>query len=228
MKPEAVPGGRYPRAVAVNDASNNTAPAPVPALGVAEISNRIWTIPNVLSFLRLVGVPFFLVLILGHHDIAAVVLLAIASITDLIDGRIARRFNQMSQLGQVLDPAADRLYIFATVIGLAMRGIIPWWLLAVLVGRDVVMALLVPALKSRGYTSLPVHFIGKAATFCLLYALPLVLLGDGPWTISPTARTFGWAFAIWGAFLYWWSCLMYVHQTRQLIATSPALQANAD
>lgn len=202
-------------------ASDQLAPA---ADNRAQVSNRIWTIPNVLSFLRLVGVPFFLLLILQHRDVAAVIVLAIASLTDLVDGRIARRFNQISQLGEILDPAADRLYIFATVLGLAVRGIIPWWLLGVLVGRDVLLALLVPALKSRGYTSLPVNFIGKAATFCLLYALPLVLLGAGPWLISPAARTFGWAFAIWGAYLYWWAGVMYVWQTKQIVASTPPLR----
>lgn len=191
----------------------------------AEVSNRVWTIPNVLSFARLVGVPFFFWLIWTEQDIAAVVLLAVASFTDLIDGRIARRFNQMSQLGEMLDPAADRLYIFATVLGMALRGIIPWWLLAILVGRDLLMVALVPVLKSRGFTSLPVNFIGKAATFCLLYALPLVLLGAGPWVISPAARVIGWAFAIWGAFLYWWAGWLYVRQTRQLLASTPAIRA---
>ncbi len=190
----------------------------------AEVSKKIWTIPNVLSFLRLIGVPFFLILILQRQDVAAVVLLAVASFTDLIDGRIARRFNQMSELGEILDPAADRLYIFATVLGLTIREIIPWWLLAVLVGRDVLMAFLLPALRARGFTSLPVNFIGKAATFCLLYALPLVLLGAGPWAISPAARTFGWAFALWGAFLYWWAGFMYVRQTRQIVTTIPTLR----
>lgn len=191
----------------------------------ATVSNRVWTIPNVLSFARLIGVPFFFWLIWTEQDIAAVVLLAVASFTDLIDGRIARRFNQMSQLGEMLDPAADRLYIFATVLGMALRGIIPWWLLAILVGRDLVMVALVPVLKSRGFTSLPVNFIGKAATFCLLYALPLVLLGAGPWVISPAARVIGWAFAIWGAFLYWWAGWLYVWQTRQLLASTPAIRA---
>lgn len=190
-----------------------------------QVSTRIWTIPNVLSFLRLLGVPFFLMLILQRQDVAAVVLLAVASFTDLIDGRIARRFNQMSELGEILDPAADRLYIFATLVGLTARGIIPWWLLAVLVGRDVGLALLLPALRARGYAALPVNFIGKAATFCLLYALPLVLLGAGPWAISPAARTFGWAFALWGAFLYWWAGFMYVKQTRQIMASIPTLRS---
>lgn len=193
----------------------------------AEVSKKIWTIPNVLSSLRLIGVPFFLILILRRQDVAAVVLLAVASFTDLIDGRIARRFNQMSELGEILDPAADRLYIFATVLGLTLRDIIPWWLLAVLIGRDVLMALLLPALRARGFASLPVNFIGKAATFCLLYALPLVLLGAGPWVISPAARTFGWAFALWGAFLYWWAGFMYVRQTRQIVTSIPTLRKQA-
>ncbi len=203
-----------------SDEVSVTAARPVP-------SDRIWTIPNVLSFARLIGVPFFFALILLRHDVAAVVLLAVASLTDLLDGRIARRFNQMSKLGEMLDPAADRLYIFATVLGLTVRGIIPWWLLAVLVCRDLMMAALLPALRARGFTSLPVNFIGKAATFCLLYALPLILLGAGPWIISPVAQIVGWAFAIWGAFLYWWAGLMYVGQTRQVVKTLPPVSKRA-
>ncbi len=187
-------------------------------------TDAIVTVPNVLSFARLVGVPFFAWLILSHHDVAAVVLLAVASATDWLDGQIARRFHQVSRLGQMLDPIADRLYIAATVVGLAARGIIPLWLLIILLARDVVMVCLVPFLKTRGYTSLPVNFVGKAATFCLLYALPLVLLGAGPWFFSPYARIVGWAFALWGAFLYWWAGLLYVAQTWALLRTAPPVR----
>ncbi|NLA29523.1 MAG: CDP-alcohol phosphatidyltransferase family protein [Propionibacterium sp.] len=194
----------------------------------AVASNRVLTIPNVLSFLRLVGVPFFFALILLQHDLAAIVLLAVASLTDLLDGQIARRLNQVSKLGEVLDPAADRFYIFATVLGLAIRGIIPWWLVVVLVCRDLTMAALLPSLRARGFTSLPVNFIGKAATFCLLYALPLILLGAGPWVISPAARIIGWAFGIWGAFLYWWAGLIYVRQARQLVKTFPVTKSRTN
>lgn len=182
-----------------------------------EVSDRVLTIPNVISFGRLVGVPVFGWLILTGQDAAAIILLAMASFSDLVDGRIARRFHQMSRLGQVLDPAADRLYILATVVGLAAREIIPLWLVALLVGRDVMLACLVPALRRRGYTSLPVNFIGKAATFCLLYALPLVLMGAGEWPISPACTVFGWAFAIWGTALYWWAAIMYLRQARTLL-----------
>lgn len=186
----------------------------------AEVSNRIWTIPNVLSFLRLLGVPVFFILIIQHRDIAAVVLLyAVASLTtDWVDGRIARQFNQITKLGQVLDPAADRLYIFATVLGLAIREIIPWWLLVLLVGRDHAGPARPCPRSGPAATSLPVNFIGKAATFCLLYALPLVLLGAGPWVISPASRVIGWAFAIWGVYLYWWAGIMYYKQSRELVS----------
>ena len=184
-----------------------------------EVSDRVLTIPNIISFARLVGVPVFLGLILAGRDVAAIILLALASFSDLIDGRIARRFNQISRLGQVLDPAADRLYILATVVGLAARQIIPVWLLVLLVGRDLMLAGLLPALRRRGYTSLPVNFIGKAATFCLLYALPLVLIGAGGWVVSPLCTVFGWAFAIWGTALYWCAGLMYVRQAWTLVRT---------
>lgn len=187
-------------------------------------TDAIFTIPNILSFLRLIGVPVFLVLILMHHDVGAIVLLAIASLTDWLDGKLARGLHLVSRLGQVLDPIADRLYIIATVIGLAVRGILPWWLLVVLLARDVMLLCLVPFLRTRGYTSLPVHYVGKAATFCLLYALPLVLLGAGPWGFSPIARIIGWAFAIWGTFLYWYAGLLYVRQGRMLLrASRPAV-----
>ncbi len=183
-------------------------------------TDRILTVPNMLSFVRLAGVPFFMWLILGPHaDAWAVVVLALAGLTDLLDGRLARRYHQVSRLGQMLDPVADRLYIAATIVSLAIRDIIPWWLVIVLVLRDVMLLCLVPALRTRGYTSLPVHFIGKAATFCLLYAFPLVLLGVGEWPGASLCRIVGWAFAIWGTGLYWWAGLLYVRQTVHLLGT---------
>lgn len=187
-------------------------------------TDAVLTIPNLLSALRLAGVPVFLVLILREQDVAAIILLAAASATDWLDGQLARGLHQVSRLGQMLDPVADRLYIAVTVVGLTVRGIIPWWFLVVLLARDLMMLCLVPTLKTRGYTSLPVHFVGKAATFCLLYALPLVLLGNGPWGWSPLARIIGWAFALWGVFLYWWAGVLYAQQTRLLLASSPPMR----
>ncbi|HJU96635.1 MAG TPA: CDP-alcohol phosphatidyltransferase family protein [Jiangellaceae bacterium] len=180
-------------------------------------TDRVFTIPNVLSFLRLLGVPLFLWLVLVREaDGWAFLVLAVSAFTDYLDGKLARRWHQISRVGQVLDPLADRLYIFSTIVALTLREIIPLWFAVLLVGRDVFLAFLVPALRRRGLTVLPVHFLGKAATFCLLYALPLLLLGDGDGTLALLARVFGWAFAVWGVGLYWWAGLIYAEQVRRL------------
>ena len=180
-------------------------------------SDRVLTIPNALSVARLVGVPFFLWLVLNHHDAAAVIVLMVSGFTDWLDGKIARRWNQMSRVGQLLDPAADRLYILATLIGLTVRGVVPMWLTIILVGRDVLLSFTLPVLRRHGYGPLPVHFLGKAATFNLLAGFPLLLLGEGDSLVSEVAHAFGWAFAIWGTALYWWAGVLYVVQVAQVV-----------
>lgn len=185
--------------------------------------DRVLTLPNVLSLLRLAGVPLFLWLVLGpERDGLALLVLMFAGFTDYADGWLARRFNQTSRLGQMLDPAADRLYILATLIGLTVRDIVPLWLTLALVARDVMLVACVPTLRRLGYgPALPVHYLGKAATFNLLYAFPLLLLGDGTGemtTVQTLANVFGWAFAIWGSGLYWWAGVLYVVQVRNLAA----------
>ena len=181
-------------------------------------TDRVLTVPNALSFLRLLGVPLFLWLILGPQaDGWAIVLLVVSGVTDWLDGTIARATGQISRLGQLLDPLADRLYIIATLVGLLLRGIIPWWLVALLLLRDLMLLATVPALRARGLTALPVHFLGKAATFNLLYAFPLLLLGDGDSPAALAAKVVGWAFVIWGTALYWWAGLLYLEQVRRLV-----------
>ena len=184
-------------------------------------TGRVLTIPNVISLARLAGVPVFLWLVLGPHaDALAVALLAAAGLSDWLDGKIARALNQQSALGQLLDPAADRAYIAATLIGLALRGIIGWWLVAVLVSRELVLAVALAALRRRGHAPLQVSFVGKTATLCLLYAFPLLFLGAhaGPW--ATTARVIGWAFAIWGSALYWWAAGLYLLQASRLLSVT--------
>lgn len=184
-------------------------------------TDRVVTLPNVLSALRLLGVPLFLWLILvPEADGWAVILLAVAGFTDWLDGYLARKWRQITRVGQLLDPIADRLYILATLIGLLIRGIVPWWFVALLVSRDLIMAVVLAVLKGRGVTGLPVHFLGKAATFCLLYAFPLLLLGDGSGGLAEVATIFGWAFAVWGTALYWWAAVLYVGQARRILAAS--------
>jgi cardiolipin synthase (CMP-forming) len=183
---------------------------------------RVWTIPNAISAARLLGVPVFLWLVLGPRsqvaDWWAVGLLIAASASDWLDGKIARALNQQSRLGQLLDPAADRLYIVATVVALAIRGIIPWWLVAVLGAREVLLAGMLAVLRRRGWGALQVSFVGKAATLCLLYAFPLLFIGAHAASYAETARVAGWAFAIWGSALYWCAGLLYIVQARRLLA----------
>jgi cardiolipin synthase len=179
----------------------------------------VWTLPNAVSALRLLGVPLFLWLVLGPEaDVLALVLLMVSGFTDWLDGFLARRLNQTSKLGQILDPVADRLYILAVVVGLAVRDIIPWWVALILPARDAFLWCLVPFLRTRGYSALPVHFLGKAATFNLLYAFPLLFIGDGTGSVATLGKVFGWAFAIWGIGLYWWAGLLYAWQVRKLMA----------
>ena len=180
------------------------------------------TWPNLLSCARLAGVPLFLWLLLGPHaDGWALTVLALAGVTDWADGALARKLNQQSRLGALLDPTVDRLYILASLIGLLLRHIVPLWLVLLLIGRDLVLAATLPALKRRGLTGLPVHYLGKAATFALLYAFPFLLLGSHPGTISSIAKPIAWAFTIWGTGLYLWAGGLYLLQVRRIVTSTP-------
>jgi cardiolipin synthase (CMP-forming) len=184
--------------------------------------DRVFTIPNMISLARLAGVPVFLWLVLGLRtqtgDWWALGLLAAAGLSDWLDGKIARAMNQQSRIGELLDPAADRLYIVSTIVALAIRGIIGWWLVAALAVRELMLGVVLLALRRRGYGPLHVSFVGKAATLCLLYAFPLLFVGSHPTSYAVVARVFGWAFALWGTALYWWAAVLYVRQARALLA----------
>ncbi|WP_375482869.1 CDP-alcohol phosphatidyltransferase family protein [uncultured Jatrophihabitans sp.] len=188
--------------------------------------DRLWTIPNALSILRLFGVPLFLYLVLGPHENAwAVVVLAVSGFTDWLDGVLARALNQTSRLGALLDPLADRLYILATLVGLVLRHIMPLWLAIVIVGRDLVLGLTLPLLRRAGYGPPAVHYLGKAATFCLLYAFPLLLLGTYDNQTAYVAKAIAWGFTIWGSALYVWAGAVYFVQVTGLIRRPVATPA---
>jgi cardiolipin synthase len=191
-----------------------------PAAGLtgAQAPDRVLTLPNLLSVLRLLGVPLFLWLLLGPQaDGWALLVLMLSGFTDWADGKLARLLNQTSRLGTLLDPAADRLYILCTLIAFVVRDIIPFWLAALLVGRDLVLTCTLPVLRWYGYGPPPVHHLGKAATFALLYAFPLLLLAQGHGTPSDIARPIGWAFVIWGTGMYLWAGVLYLVQVVRLV-----------
>jgi cardiolipin synthase len=178
---------------------------------------ELLTVPNMLSILRLILVPVFLVLLLSDNSAWALITLMVASATDYLDGLLARLLNQQTRLGQLLDPAADRLYILATLVGLAYTEHIPIWLPFVIVSRDVLLAATYPMLAKLGYGPLPVHYLGKAGTFALLYAFPLLLMADVWADARNIILPLAWAFAIWGIGLYWWSGYIYLKQLRSVM-----------
>ena len=181
------------------------------------LNGEVVNVPNLLSFLRILLVPVFLWFLLEELFLAAIAVLAVAGLTDFLDGFLARKLNQTTKLGKMLDPVADRLYIFATLLALSATGYVPWWLAGLVILRDVLMLISLPLLASVGYRSLPVHYLGKASTFALLYSFPLLLMGkiftEAAFIITPIA----WAFALWGVALYWWSGFVYLWQLVLLI-----------
>jgi cardiolipin synthase len=194
--------------------------------GTDEVGEQVLTIPNLISAARLIGVPVFLWLVLGGthtstKDWWAVGLLMASGFSDWLDGKIARALHQQSRLGQLLDPAADRLYIVATVVALAVRGIIPWWLVGVLGARELLLGVVLMILRRRGWGPLQVSFAGKTATLCLLYAFPLLFIGSHVASYAEVTRVIGWMFVIWGSALYWWAAGLYIVQARQLLSQPP-------
>lgn len=180
------------------------------------------TIPNALTFARFLGIPLFIYLALVlKADGWAIVVLAIGGATDYFDGKLARALGQESKFGEIADPTIDRLYIAATLVVLYIRDAVPVWLIAVLVLRDVFMALVAAALAVKGFAPLKVTYLGKAATFNLLYAFPFLLLALNQSWYGTLAFIFGWAFAIWGVCLYIGTAVGYFRTALMTITVRP-------
>ncbi len=190
--------------------------------------DRLLTVPNLLSGIRLALIPVFIYLLLAaHSDGWAVAMLMLSGASDWADGKIARLLNQSSKLGEYLDPAVDRLYMVTVPIALGLRGIVPWWIIAVLLARDVLLAAELPLLRTRGFTALPVIYIGKAATFALMSAFPLILLGQYHAAWSRVVLACGWAFLIWGLYFYLWSFVVYAVQVVLVMRRLPPVRAGS-
>jgi cardiolipin synthase len=182
----------------------------------------VLTIPNALTFLRFLGIPLFIYLALSKEaDGWAILVLAIGGATDYFDGKLARALNQESKFGEIADPTIDRLYIAATLVVLYMRDAIPLWLIAILVARDVFMAGVALLLQLKGFLPLKVTYLGKAATFNLLYAFPFLLLALSDTWYGTAAFIFGWAFAIWGVTLYVGTAVGYFRTAIKTITVRP-------
>jgi cardiolipin synthase len=193
------------------------------------MQSRVLTIPNVLSVIRLLLVPVFVYLLLIPRAFApAVAILMFSGISDWADGKIARLVpNQSSRLGELLDPLVDRIYMITVPVGLALAGVIPWAVVAILLGRDLLLAATLPIVRGRGVAALPVTYIGKAATFALMSGFPLILLGQWDALWSKVIGATGWAFVIWGIGMYLWSAVLYLIQVRLVVRRLPKASVQA-
>ncbi|MDT5102034.1 MAG: hypothetical protein QOC76_5771 [Mycobacterium sp.] len=188
-----------------------------------DVRDRVVTVPNALSVLRLALVPVFLYLLLvAHANGWAVGVLMFSGFSDWADGKIARMVdNQSSRLGELLDPAVDRIYMLTVPLAFGFAHIVPWWIVITLIGRDAILAATLPLLRSRGVTALPVTYIGKGATFALMSGFPLILLGQWDALWSRVILACGWAFVIWGLALYLWSAVLYLLQVGLVMRRMP-------
>jgi cardiolipin synthase len=165
--------------------------------------SKLLNVPNALTGLRALGIPLFIYLALVlEADGWAILTLAVGGATDYFDGKLARAWGQESRFGELADPAIDRLYIIATLIVLYLREAIPLWVIAVLLARDLILAVITIALTAKSLPPLKVTYLGKAATFNLLYAFPFLLLALHPGWAGTGAYIFGWSFTWWGVGLY--------------------------
>jgi cardiolipin synthase (CMP-forming) len=182
------------------------------ATNVVGDERRVWTIPNILSFLRLASVPVFIWLFVTGRENAAVILYIIAAWTDFFDGYIARRFGQVSELGRLVDPLADRVMIVALAIALVANDTLPWPLAAAIIGRDVLVLSAFSALERRGIERIRVNFVGKCATATLLTGLIWLAVSETGFFLADEAGTGGMIITVIGAVLYWVSAVMYARQ----------------
>jgi cardiolipin synthase (CMP-forming) len=193
----------------------------------AQTHDRVLTVPNVLSGIRLALIPVLIYLLLvAHADAWAVATLIFSGGSDWADGKIARLLNQSSKLGELLDPAVDRLYMIAVPVTFGLRGIVPWSIIGVLLARDALLAASLPVLRSRGLSALPVTYVGKAATFSLMSAFPLILLGQGDESWNRVLLACGWAFLIWGIATYLWAFVLYAVQVMLVVRRMPRVTAH--
>ncbi|MCH4208566.1 CDP-alcohol phosphatidyltransferase family protein [Bifidobacterium sp.] len=183
-----------------------------------EARNVYLTIPNIISVLRILSIPLIAELVSHRRMIPALIVLAISAFSDGLDGMIARTFNQVSKIGQLLDPIADRLLILCSVLALGLAGIIPMWMLIIVALRDLFMGVQVLVLAQYDYGPLPVHFVGKTGTALLMVAIVALIVAD-VWRnpIVTLLHLIGLAIGIWGIGVYWLAGYIYFRQGLALL-----------
>ena len=185
--------------------------------------DRIFTIPNIITFVRLCALPVFVYLLFGAEDrfAAGWVLFAIGS-TDWLDGYLARRMGQVTTLGKVLDPVADRLLFFVGGGSILIDGSIPLWVVGLVLFREVAIAIGTLVLAGMGARRIDVTWFGKAATFLLMGALPAFLVSHSDSSAADAYGVLAWSVAIPGLLLSYYSAVLYVPMGRQALAEGRA------
>ena len=179
------------------------------------LDRRVLTLPNVLSAVRLASVPVFLWLFLTERENAAVVIYGAGALSDFFDGYIARRTGSVTELGKLLDPLADRVFIVALAIALVARRSLPWPLALAVLARDLLVLSLFPLLERRGVERIQVNFVGKCATAALLTGLTWLALTETTFTWVDLGRGPGIALIGIGAVLYWVAAFLYAREARE-------------
>jgi len=181
--------------------------------------DRVLTVPNVVTLVRLLCIPVFLWLLFGaDRQTLAAVLLAVLGATDWVDGYVARRYHQVSNLGKVLDPAADRILVGTAVVAIMVHGAVPLWFGIATLARELAVAGTVLALAALGARRIDVLWIGKAGTFGLMFAYPAFLLGHGTAGWQGPIRDFAWGAGGAGLALAWVAAAMYLVPARRALA----------
>lgn len=179
-------------------------------------TDRVLTIPNVISFLRIALIPVFVALIVDPDTRrAGLVLFAVVVATDWVDGALARATGQVSELGKVLDPVADRLAIAAGLIALVVADAFPLWAALLILVRDVTVLIAGLVLLSKRRARIEVRHLGKVATFALMAAIACIAWGSLGYPLAPAALACGWAFYAVGIVEYYVATVLYVGDLRR-------------
>lgn len=179
--------------------------------------DRGWrTVPNLISLARLLCVPVFVWLLLGaDRPLAAGLLLAVLGATDWVDGWIARRYDQGSAIGKVLDPVADRILLIAAAVVLLIDGTVPWWVGLLVLAREAVISVAVLVLAAAGARRIDVQWVGKAGTLALMFALPgFLLVSITTGALHTVLVVVTWTFTVGGLLLSYWAAVGYIPLAR--------------